>query len=54
MSLTPNQIAWCRKNISAFDGAWKSAKAADEHAAKVRERLARNVGRTDVEEGAQS
>ncbi len=35
MSLSPNQVAWCRKNIPAFDLAWRSVKAADDHKAKV-------------------
>lgn len=37
--LSANQIAWCRKNINAFDFAWRNVKAADEHAAKVRREL---------------
>ncbi len=37
--LTEKQIAWCRKNIGAFDFAWRNVKAADEHAAKVRREL---------------
>ena len=37
--LSEKQIAWCRKNIGAFDFAWRNVRAADEHAAKVREKL---------------
>lgn len=40
-TLTPNQIAWCRKHIASFDFAWRQIKAADEHTAKVREKLER-------------
>lgn len=35
MTLGPNQIAWCRKNIASFDLAWRQLKAADDHKTKV-------------------
>lgn len=37
--LGPRQIKWLRERIPAFDEAWTSVKKADEHAAKVREKL---------------
>lgn len=59
--LKANQIAWCRKNIPAFDLAWRSVKAADEHKQRVYAKMDVEPGsvgvpseRTAVEEGAQS
>jgi hypothetical protein len=37
--LTEKQIRWCRTNLPSFDFAWRQVKQADEHAAKVREKL---------------
>ena len=39
--LTERQIKWCRDWIPSFSDAWKRLKAADEHAAKVREKMER-------------
>lgn len=41
--LSPKQIAWCRKNINAFDEAWTAATAADLHAIRVRAQLEKNA-----------
>lgn len=38
-TLTDRQLAWCRRNIKAFDIAWRAAKAADDHKAKVYEKM---------------
>ena len=46
--LGPNQIAWLRANVPAFEDAWKAVKASDAHAARVRAKLeARMGGRKD-------
>ena len=47
--LGPNQIAWLRANVPAFEDAWKAVKASDAHAARVRARLEAKV-RKDEEE----
>jgi len=39
-SLGPRQIKWLRENIPAFDEAWTSVKKSDEHAQRIREKLA--------------
>lgn len=33
--LGPNQIAWLKKNIPAFDIAWRAVQASQQHTAKV-------------------
>lgn len=35
VTLTPNQIAWCRANIKAFSEAWRDVQKAEAHKAKV-------------------
>jgi hypothetical protein len=37
--LGPNQIAWLRAHVPAFEDAWKAVKASDAHAARVRAKL---------------
>lgn len=49
--LGPNQIAWLRAHVPAFEDAWKAVKASDAHAARVRARLEARAKKDDeVEE----
>lgn len=41
--LGPNQIAWLREHVPAFEEAWKAVKASDAHAARVRAKLEAKV-----------
>ncbi|HTY69231.1 MAG TPA: hypothetical protein VMH36_21440 [Alphaproteobacteria bacterium] len=41
--LGPNQIAWLRANVPAFEDAWKAVKASDAHAARIRAKLEARV-----------
>ncbi len=43
-TLGPNQIAWCRKNIRAFDPAWRDVQKAEAHAAKVYDKMGVSPG----------
>lgn len=38
-TLTDRQIAWCRKNIRAFDIAWRDAQKAEAHKVKTYDAL---------------
>ena len=48
--LGPNQIAWLRANVPAFEDAWKAVKASDAHAARVRARLEAKIRKEEEEE----
>lgn len=48
VTLTANQIAWCRKNIRAFSEAWRDVQNADAHKAKVYERMGVEPGGVGV------
>lgn len=50
--LGPNQIAWLRANVPAFEDAWKAVKASDAHAARVRAKLEARMTKKDAEEEA--
>ncbi len=47
-TLGPNQIAWLKRNIPAFDIAWRSVQAAEAHRAKVYERMGVEPGSVGV------
>lgn len=38
-TLGPNQLAWLKKNIPAFDIAWRAVQASQAHAAKTYEKM---------------
>ena len=48
--LGPNQIAWLRAHVPAFEDAWKAVKASDAHAARVRARLEARIKKEEDEE----
>ena len=43
--LGPNQIAWLREHVPAFEEAWKAVRASDAHAARVRAKLEAKIGK---------
>lgn len=43
--LGPNQIAWLREHVPAFEEAWKAVKASDAHAARIRAKLEAKVAK---------
>lgn len=47
-TLGPNQLAWCRKHIRAFDIAWRSVQKAEAHKAKVYEQAGVEPGSVGV------
>lgn len=38
-SLGPNQLVWLKRNIPAFDIAWRAVQASQAHTAKVYEKM---------------
>lgn len=50
--LGPNQIAWLRAHVPAFEDAWKAVKASDAHAARVRAKLEAKLAKQAEEEEA--
>ena len=49
--LGPNQIAWLKTNIPAFDIAWRAVQASQAHSAKVYEKMGVEPG--NVADGTQ-
>lgn len=51
--LGPNQLAWLKKNIPAFDIAWRAVQASQAHTAKVYEKMGVEPGQVNAEAPAQ-